>query len=194
MRLGPIQRPQESVSAYRLRYAGFSFACSAVFALALLALILLSPSIRDSNFPLVLMFFYVGLPLALGASLLAGIGFLIGAAWAHIVDRAPGARKFQRRAIGAFALLFFTPFLLFSGYLFATGLLDGKVPAFKRGDLLMLTQADGIFYWGSVIAFGITTCLFLWLALRAMREIISPNRPIHPDRLQAGSRPPASGR
>jgi hypothetical protein len=190
MWIGPARRRlDEPVSSYRFRYAKFSFACLALFGPLLVGLIAALPNVDKLPIafvpPFLFFFVLIGLPLATLASLLATLGFVIGGLWARFLEANPGARTPWRRVQFALGGMFFLPFFLLGMYLFVSGLINREVPAFRRGDLLVLrAESDPLLYWGSILAWGAGSALLFWAILTAVRGVVDPNRVLRRTRVQ----------
>jgi hypothetical protein len=131
--MGPERFTHESLSAYRMRYARYCLRWAILLLFPLLVLLTVAPSVDTFSAPLLLVFFYIGLPLGLAVATIAAFGFMVGGLWASILQRHPRIAKCWPKAKATMKLLVLAPILVFSLHAIARGVIDRVVFIPKRG-------------------------------------------------------------
>jgi len=166
MKLGPTRRPMESLSAYRFRYALFSFKCGIGFALPFVALLAIHPNVNRTSMPLLVMFLYVGLPIGLGMSVLSCLGFIVGGFFARWLENSGTLRWAWLRIQLAVAGTFFAGISLFCLYWLFRGLSTMETQALARGGVRLITsETNPLFFWFSIVGWGVGGIgipIFIW--------------------------------
>ncbi len=160
MNIGPTQKLGERVSTYRLRMAIFSAKCLIFFS-ALLGLMLVTrPEVNNSSFPFAIMFLWFGIPMAIAASALTSLGYIIGWRFAIYLESNQSANNVWPKIKVTVACIFLMPIFCFAAYWFFRGLFTMETLVAKRhtGYHLVYASDDPVLFWYSMFvwSFGLT--------------------------------------
>jgi len=168
--LSHVRRPEESLGAFRLRYARYCLTWAYGLSAALLLLLAWRPSVQGSAAPLAGMFFYIGLPIAAATALIAAAGLAMGGGWAILMAKSPTATLWWGRVKETLIVLFaFLP-TGFALYEFASGLVSRCVLVPVRGHTQIVHWATEP--WGFVISMAVWGVLGVYLTRYLIRRLL----------------------
>ena len=160
MNIGPIQKLGERVSAYRLRMAIFSVKCLAFFSAILGLMFVIRPEVNNSSLPLAIMFLWFGIPMAVAASALASLGYIIGWRFSIYLESNQSANNFWPKIKVTVACIFLMPFFCFAAYWFFHGLFTMETlvakrhSGYHRGYHLVYASDNPVLFWYSIFVWS----------------------------------------
>jgi hypothetical protein len=155
-----------------MRYARYCVGW--VLGLLLPFLILVATAPNAAAFPmpfsLLLMFFYIGLPLGLGVAILAAFGYFVGGIWSNTLESSPRVALNWPKAKETLKALVLVPVLSFGIFAIARGLIDKEVLIFAKGNgLPMVSLAQDPFAY--LISMVIWCAVSVGLVVYLYREL-----------------------
>lgn len=169
--MGPVRQPQEALSSFRLRYAGYCMLWLLALGIPLLVLLAVAPSFTASSAPLLLLFLYIGLSLGSATAAIAGLGFVLGGLWARGAESsAPANRRLNQVKFTALAVLV-VPVAVFLLYISVSGLLSGQVHVFGRNTKALASlSSEPAWFLGNVALWGVSGVYCLVAVARKLRS------------------------
>lgn len=166
--MSPKRVSNEPLSAYRMRYARYCVGWVIGLLLPFLILVAAAPNVTalPAPFSLLLMFFYIGLPLGLGVAILAAFGFFVGSIWSTTLERSPRVALNWPKAKETLKALVLAPVIFFGIFAIARGLIDKEVLIFSRGKglpMASLAQDPFVYLSSMVIWCAVTVGLIVYI-------------------------------
>ena len=170
--MGPVREPNELQSNHRFRFARYCLFWLGGLGLPFILLLIWAPSVSTSQFPLMTMFFYIGLPIGCGVALVAALSFLIGALWSSTAEKSlEHARRLERYKLSMLATLML-PVFAFATYLSFDGLLNLEVHAFSKNfkHIIFWNTQPG-WYVVNVLLWGVSGFTGFVQVIRKLRSV-----------------------
>jgi len=168
--MGSRRTANEPLSHFQFRVAGYSCKWLMGLGIALALVRLVAPPLEQASVPGLLLFLYIGLPLVIGAALLAAVLNLLLGLWSSVSERsAEDARRLQRIKATTVALLL-SPMLAFGLYQGGSALQTGQVLALSKANPRLITWAEHpTFFAVSAIIWGLASGALLRPLFRLLK-------------------------